>query len=75
MRQVLDIPDSAERRARLRSLRLGARLICGARGADLEHALIAAEHDPGGIPRVLELVDALSAIDRRRLLSSWMKVL
>jgi hypothetical protein len=75
VRQVLDIADPVERRARLRSLRLGARLICGSRGADLERALIEAERDPGGLPRVVALIDALTALDRRRLLSSWMRTL
>ena len=75
MRATLDIADEAERRARLRSLRLGARLLCGPRGAALEHALIQAERDPGEIPQVLALVDALTAIDKRRLLSSWARTL
>jgi hypothetical protein len=75
VRATLDIGDEGEQRARLRSLRLGARLICGARGADLERALIQAERDVREIPRVLALVDALSALDRRRLLASWAKVL
>ena len=47
---ALDIPDHAERRARLRSLRLGVRVICGGRAPEVERGLAAAEHDPREMP-------------------------
>ena len=72
---LLDIADDAERRARLRSLRLGVRVICGGRAPELERALAAAEHDRREIPRVERLLDGLRALDRRRLLATWAQTL
>ena len=45
---LLDIADDAERRARLRSLRLGVRVICGGRAPELERALAAGRARPAG---------------------------
>jgi hypothetical protein len=64
-----------ERTARLRSLRLAARLLCGPRGVELERALHAAEHDPDALPRALALLDELQPLDRRRVLGSWGRTL
>lgn len=69
--QLFDPRDPAERRARLRSLRLAARLLCGPRGLQLERALGDAEHDEAALEPALALLDALGPIDRRRVLSSW----
>jgi hypothetical protein len=63
--------EPAERKARLRSLRLASRLICGPRGTELERALHRAEHDPSALPRAAKLIEGLQPLDRRRLLSSW----
>jgi hypothetical protein len=62
---ALDIAD-AERWARLRSLRLGVRVICRGRAPELERALAAAEHDRREIPRVERLLGGLRALDRPR---------
>lgn len=64
-----------ERRARLRSLRLAARLLCGPRGQELERALHAAEHDETALAPALVLLDALTPLDRRRVLGSWAQTL
>ena len=72
---LFDVNDAAERRARLRSLRMASRLLCGPRGTELERALHAAERDPAALPRALVLLDAMPAIDRRRVLSSWGRTL
>ena len=63
--------DPVERVARLRSLALGARLICGPRGTRLEQALRNAERNPEALQAALEQIDALDALDRRRLLAAW----
>ena len=52
--------EPAELRARLRSLRMASRLLCGPRGTELECTLHdAAEHDADALP--MELLDALQA--------------
>jgi hypothetical protein len=63
--------DPAELRARLRSLRMASRLLCGDRGRALECALYDAERDPEAIRRVVNLIEALAPLDRRRVLGSW----
>jgi hypothetical protein len=51
-------PDDAEEyRARLRSLRLGARVLCGERARVLEMALHDAEQDHRAIPHALAALD------------------
>lgn len=60
-----------ERLARIRSLALAARLLCGQRARDLEQSLRAAERDADRLPEALAQIDALDALDRRRLLAAW----
>jgi len=68
---VLAISDPIERAARLRSLRIAARILCGPRAHELEAALARAERDPSGeLPKIDKLIDALPPT-RRRLLSTW----
>ena len=73
---VLAISDPIERAARLRSLRIAARILCGPRAHELEAALARAERDPSGeLPKIDGLIDALSATPRQRLLSTWARTL
>jgi len=71
----LHIADPIERAARLRSLRLAARILCGPRARDLVVALAKAERDPTELLRVDRLIDELKPLDKRRLLSSWASTL
>ena len=67
----LEVTDPIERAARLRSLRIAARILCGPQGRELELALARAERDPSGeLPKIDKLIDALPPIPRRRLLSA-----
>jgi hypothetical protein len=72
---VLAISDQVERVARLRSLRIAAAILLGARGHALQAALTKAERDPGELSHVDELIDSLRPLDRRRLLSTWGRML
>jgi hypothetical protein len=72
---LFDVNDAAELRARLRTLRLAARLLCGPRGTALERALHDAEHDAAALPRALALLDDLTPLDRRRVLTAWGRTL
>jgi len=67
--------DPAELRARLRSLRLGSRILCGPRARDLEGALADAERDPAALVNVVALIDLLTPLDRRRVLGTWARTL
>jgi len=62
--------DNAERTARWRALTALAAVYCGSNAAVVE-ALCAAERDGRAAPRALELFDAMPALRRRRLLSSY----
>ncbi len=57
----------SERLARLRSLRMASRLLCGPRGRALER--------PALMPAALAQIDALEALDRRRMLAAWGRTL
>jgi hypothetical protein len=63
---LFPIADPAELRARLRSLRLAARILCGPRACDLERALADAERDPAAIVRAVALIERLAPLDRHR---------
>lgn len=63
--------DTAERRARLRSLRQTARLLIGPRGAEFCHLLAKAEADPAALEPACRALDALAATDRRQILASY----
>ena len=65
--------DPSELRARLRSLRMASRLLCGDRGRALERALSDAERDPEAINRAVDLIDQLAPLDQRRMLGSWIR--
>jgi hypothetical protein len=71
----LEVKDPIEMAARLRSLRIAASILLGARGHDLAAALAKADRDPSELPRVDELIDSLRPLDRRRLLSTWGRTL
>lgn len=65
-----DLPE-AERLARLRSLQMAARLICGPRADPLIVALRCAEADiPGALQNADAELAALPALDMRRVLAS-----
>ena len=64
---LIDVPDP-ERQARLRELRLTARFILGPRHP-VTAALSAAVSDPGQANEALAAVDALPALQRRRVLA------
>lgn len=67
---------AAERLARLRSLRLAVRLLCGPAARELEQALSAAEQGDGeSMDRALHLIEHLPALSRRRVLGSWASTL
>ena len=66
--------DLAERKARLRSLRLAAGLLCGRRASDLVAQLRTAEADEGAIDRAAVEFDRLGSVDQRRVLSSYQRV-
>lgn len=66
--------DPAERRARLRSLRMAVRLLCGPRGAGCRHRLQVAELALSGPDELAEAEAAferLGSLDRRRVLASY----
>jgi hypothetical protein len=63
--------EPAERLARLRSLRVAARILCGTRAAELEAALATAEEHDADLAAALRQLDALPPLDRRRLLATW----
>lgn len=63
--------DSAERLARLRSLRAIARLTCGPRGHAFAESLRRAETDASQLEPALRELDALTALDRRAVLASF----
>jgi hypothetical protein len=68
---LFDVP-AAERLARLRSLRLAVRLLCGPSARDLEMAIGAAETgNADALLEVLNLLRRLPALSRRRVLASW----
>jgi hypothetical protein len=71
----LAIDDPAECRARLRSLRIGVRILCGPLARELELALARAERDPAELSRIDGLIDALPPFPRRRLLATWAQTL
>lgn len=70
---ALDIAD-AERWARLRSLRLGVRVICRGRAPELERALAAAEHDRREIPASSACL-AACVRSTARALATWAQTL
>ena len=61
--------DAAELRARLRSMRLAARVLCGDRARALEAALHRAERDAAALVDVVVGIKALAPLDRRRVLA------
>ncbi|GJD52699.1 hypothetical protein OPKNFCMD_5465 [Methylobacterium crusticola] len=63
--------DSAERLARLRSLRAIARLLTGPRGARLVEALEQAEHDPDALPIAADELNRMPSLDRRQILGAF----
>ena len=63
--------EAPERLARLRSLRVVARLLLGPRGVDLEKHLRDAETDRPALLRALDALDRLAPLDRRRVLASY----
>jgi hypothetical protein len=63
--------EPAERKARLRSMRMATRVLCGERARQLELALQRAERDEAALPEVVQGIEALMPLDRRRILSSW----
>ncbi|KQT56094.1 hypothetical protein ASG52_24560 [Methylobacterium sp. Leaf456] len=63
--------DPAERLARLRSLRAITRLCCGPRGERLADELHRAERDADRLPAALDALNALAALDRRQVLTSF----
>lgn len=67
--------EPPERLARLRSLRVVVRLLCGPRGADLERHLRDAETDRPALLRALDALDRLAPLDRRRVLASYAAVM
>ncbi len=72
----LEVTDPIQRAARLRSLRIAARILCGPRAQELEAALARAERDPSGeLPKIDKLIDALQPIPRWGLLSTWARTL
>lgn len=66
--------DNAERLARLRALRAITHLCAGPRGDRLAAELHRAERDVSRLPIALEALDALTALDRRQVLSSFARV-
>ena len=66
--------DAGERKARLRSLRLAAGLLCGRRASDLVAQLRTAEADECAIGRAAVEFDRLGSVDQRRFLSSYQRV-
>ena len=63
-----------ERTARLRELRMAARLLLGPRH-ELTRALASAIADPDALGDALAILDALPALPRRRLLATLVSVL
>ena len=63
--------DEAERRACLRGLRTTARLLAGQRAASLCQLLAEAEIDLAALEPACRALNALAAIDRRRILASY----
>ncbi|WP_336488827.1 hypothetical protein [Methylobacterium nigriterrae] len=63
--------DSAERLARLRSLRALVRAYCGARGQTLCAALAEAETDPDALTLALAALNRLTPHDRRHVLAAF----
>ena len=62
---------TAERRARLRAMRMAAHLHAGPRASTLCQHLAAAEFDPGAMVPALDSLDSLTPVDRRRILASY----
>ncbi len=63
--------ETAELRARLRSLRQTARLLIGPRGSDLCRWLAQAETDAAALEPACRALNALAANDRRQILASY----
>lgn len=69
--------DPGELKARCRALRLAVRLLCGPRGRDAEIALLRVEVAGGDADLLAEAeaeFERMTAVDRRRVLSSYMAV-
>ena len=66
--------DAGERKARLRSLRLAAGLLCARRASDLVAQLRRAEREDEAVPMAAEEFGKLGSIDQRRVLSSYQRV-
>lgn len=66
--------SDAERIARCRALRALAIVLTGRRGNALTAQLRQAESDPSVLPHALFALEAMSALDRRRLLSAYAMV-
>lgn len=66
-----DSLDLAERRARLRALRSVVHLLIGPRAGQLRALLKEAESDAALLPAALKALDALTPLDRRRVLASY----
>lgn len=67
--------DTAERVARLRSMRAIVHLTTGPRGDALARELRLAERDPARLPAAVAALDALAALDRRHVLASFARLL
>ena len=63
--------DEAERRARLRSLAMGARLLAGEKAAPLIAALALAEGDPAALADADAELARLPTLPMRRLLATF----
>jgi hypothetical protein len=66
---------SAERVARLRTLRALVRVLCGSRGSDVERLLWRAETKLAALPDAATALDRLSPLDQRRVLSTYAALL
>ena len=63
--------EAAELKARLRSMQMATRILCGPRARTLELALSAAERDEAALSEAMKALEALAPLDRRRVLASW----
>lgn len=63
--------DTAEQRARLRSLRSIAHLTLGPRGTVLTSYLRRAETDPAALEPAVDALNRLASIDRRHVLATF----
>ena len=61
----------AEFIARCRSLRALARVLCGPRATDLCTVLADAEQMPWEIGKAIPLLESMTSLDRRRILSAY----